>query len=118
MTHISELPTPALLIDRRKLLANIARMARRATDLGVSLRPHIKTHKSPSIARLQLEEGACGITVSTPYGLSPMCSSIQRHSVSSCSGENPTAPSTPIPPALLTATTTSRQDAEADTTHV
>src|SRR5688572_7973103 len=38
-----------------------------------------------------------------------MCSSIQLSSISSCSGLKPTAPSTPKPPALLTATTTSRQ---------
>src|ERR1700758_705527 len=38
-----------------------------------------------------------------------MCSSIQLSSISSCSGVKPTAPSTPKPPALLTATTTSRQ---------
>src|SRR3954454_9351670 len=38
-----------------------------------------------------------------------MCSSIQFSSTSSCSGVKPTAPSTPNPPALLTATTTSRQ---------
>ena len=38
-----------------------------------------------------------------------MFSSIQFSSISSCSGVNPTAPSTPKPPALLTATTTSRQ---------
>ena len=36
-----------------------------------------------------------GITMSTPYGWSPMCSSIQFSSISSCSGVNPTAPSTP-----------------------
>ena len=45
-----------------------------------------------------------GMTMSTPYGASPMCSSIQFSSISSCSGLNPTAPSTPKPPALLTAT--------------
>src|ERR1700742_1641363 len=38
-----------------------------------------------------------------------MCSSIHFSSISSCSGGYPTAPSTPNPPALLTATTTSRQ---------
>src|SRR5690349_4127629 len=38
-----------------------------------------------------------------------MFSSIHLSSISSCSGLNPTAPSTPNPPALLTATTTSRQ---------
>src|SRR5262249_30431946 len=41
--------------------------------------------------------------------LSPTCSSIQRSSISSCSGVNPTAPSTPKPPACDTAATTSRQ---------
>src|SRR5688572_7227409 len=38
-----------------------------------------------------------------------MCSSIQFSSISSCSGEKPTAPRTPKPPAFETATTTSRQ---------
>ena len=38
-----------------------------------------------------------------------MCSSIHFSSISSSSGVKPTAPSTPNPPALLTATTTSRQ---------
>ena len=50
-----------------------------------------------------------GITMSTPYEWSPMCSSIQLSSISSCSGLKPTAPSTPKPPAFETATTTSRQ---------
>src|SRR5690606_18054939 len=50
-----------------------------------------------------------GMTMSTPYGRSPMCSSIQFSSISSSSGVNPTAPRTPKPPALATATTTSRQ---------
>src|SRR3954453_9368602 len=46
---------------------------------------------------------------STPYGRSPTCSSIHARSISSCSGVCATAPSTPMPPALLTAATTSRQ---------
>src|SRR5438445_949360 len=51
-----------------------------------------------------------GITTSTPYGFPPTCSSIQRSSTSSCSGEgNASAPRTPRPPARLTAVTTSRQ---------
>ena len=50
-----------------------------------------------------------GTMMSTPYPLSPTCSSIQSSSTSSCSGENTTAPRTPNPPALLTAATTSRQ---------
>src|SRR6476646_9042735 len=42
-----------------------------------------------------------------------MCSSIHCSSISSCSGLKPTAPSTPKPPALATATTTSRQCVKA-----
>lgn len=55
--------TPYLLIDLEKTRANIASMARIAEACGVRLRPHAKTHKLPSMARLQLEAGAAGITV-------------------------------------------------------
>src|SRR3546814_587977 len=50
-----------------------------------------------------------GITMSTPKGRSPTCSSIHWSSISSSSGLKPTAPRTPKPPALETAATTSRQ---------
>jgi D-serine deaminase-like pyridoxal phosphate-dependent protein len=65
MTHISEIPTPAAIVDLNVLDRNLRGMADRAARLGVRLRPHIKTHKSPDIARLQVGRGACGITVST-----------------------------------------------------
>lgn len=55
------LPTPAVLIDRTRLLANIDRMQSAASAKGVRLRPHSKTHKSPRIARWQIERGAVGI---------------------------------------------------------
>jgi D-serine deaminase-like pyridoxal phosphate-dependent protein len=42
-------------------------MQEKATSLGVSLRPHIKTHKCLEIAKRQIEAGAKGITVSTFY---------------------------------------------------
>ncbi|MCB0905877.1 MAG: alanine racemase [Nocardioidaceae bacterium] len=57
--------TPYLLVDRARLDANIAATARRADVAGVGLRPHVKTHKSPEIAQLQLDAGARGITVAT-----------------------------------------------------
>lgn len=41
--------------------ANITRMQEAAVHGGVTLRPHAKTHKSPLIARLQLDAGAAGI---------------------------------------------------------
>jgi D-serine deaminase-like pyridoxal phosphate-dependent protein len=64
---ISELPTPALLIDQEILERNLTRMQERANDFGVNLRPHIKTHKCIEIANHQMELGARGITVSTFY---------------------------------------------------
>ena len=61
MFHVDDLPTPCLLINRRRLEANLARM--QASAHGVSLRPHTKTHKMVRLARRQLELGARGITV-------------------------------------------------------
>ena len=54
------LDTPLLAVDLDLLGRNIAEMAALATSYGVALRPHAKTHKSPHIARLQLEAGAVG----------------------------------------------------------
>ncbi|MDQ3923710.1 MAG: alanine racemase [Actinomycetota bacterium] len=54
--------TPYLLIDGARMERNIRGMADVARRAGVSLRPHIKTHKSPFIAKKQLEAGAVGIT--------------------------------------------------------
>lgn len=63
--EITDLITPALIIDKTKLLRNIQWMAEKAQRNGVQLRPHIKTHKCIEIANLQNEYGAEGITVST-----------------------------------------------------
>jgi D-serine deaminase-like pyridoxal phosphate-dependent protein len=57
------LETPHLLIDGAKVARNIEKMAGIARERGVKLRPHVKTHKIPMIARRQLESGAAGITV-------------------------------------------------------
>jgi len=67
MGSIEQLATPALLLDLDRLEANLARMARRTADLGVALRPHIKTHKCVEVAERQRALGICGITVSTLY---------------------------------------------------
>jgi len=56
-----DLPTPCLLIDLDRAKDNIAMMQRRADELGLKLRPHIKTHRMPYFAALQMEAGACGI---------------------------------------------------------
>ena len=62
---IDELKTPAFLVDLPKLKANIQDMKDRARIHGVHLRPHVKTHKTAEIARLQVPSEAAGITVST-----------------------------------------------------
>jgi D-serine deaminase-like pyridoxal phosphate-dependent protein len=58
---VSDLPTPQVLIDHRRLLANIDRVHALAASAGVLLRPHSKTHKSPIIAKWQIDRGAVGI---------------------------------------------------------
>jgi threo-3-hydroxy-D-aspartate ammonia-lyase len=65
VTAISNLDTPALLLDLAVVERNVARMAERARTLGVALRPHAKTHKCPELARRQLAAGATGLTVAT-----------------------------------------------------
>lgn len=59
---LAETETPFVAIDRRRLSANIARVAEIARAGMCRLRPHIKTHKSPVIARQQLAAGAVGVT--------------------------------------------------------
>ncbi len=63
--QVDELPTPALILDYPTLQRNLARMQQRAEQWGVALRPHAKTHKCATIARLQLQIGAVGLTVAT-----------------------------------------------------
>jgi D-serine deaminase-like pyridoxal phosphate-dependent protein len=61
----SALTTPYLVVDLDVLDRNLRAMASTAQALGVSLRPHVKTHKCREIASRQLEAGASGITVAT-----------------------------------------------------
>ncbi len=65
MRTIDELPTPALLLDAEVLERNLRTMAARCRDLGVRLRPHVKTHKCVQIGLGQRALGGAGITVST-----------------------------------------------------
>ena len=57
------LDTPALVVDLDVLEANIATMQRTVARNGIASRPHAKTHKTPEIARMQLETGSVGICV-------------------------------------------------------
>lgn len=61
---LSEVETPAVLVDRERLRRNIAWAEAVAKRHGVSLRPHVKTHKCLEIAQMQLEHGAVGLTAS------------------------------------------------------
>ncbi len=60
---IVDFDTPCLMVDEAVLEENIRRMAERVRSLGVRLRPHVKTHKIPELAKRQLAAGAVGITV-------------------------------------------------------
>lgn len=63
--RLAELPTPAFLVDRRRVIANCARMREKAVRSAVAFRPHVKTHKTIEIARLQHGSSSGPITVST-----------------------------------------------------
>ncbi|MFN4171646.1 MAG: alanine racemase [Pseudorhodobacter sp.] len=57
-----EITTPAVLVDLDTAEANIDRFQRHADAAGVRVRPHIKTHKLPLLAKRQIAAGAVGIT--------------------------------------------------------
>jgi D-serine deaminase-like pyridoxal phosphate-dependent protein len=61
MQTIHDLETPSILIDLDIMQRNLEAMQKRCDDLGIQFRPHIKTHKIPAIAKMQLAVGAVGI---------------------------------------------------------
>jgi D-serine deaminase-like pyridoxal phosphate-dependent protein len=60
---IADLDTPAMLVDLDIFENNLKRVADYAAAHKLRLRPHTKTHKSPEVAKLQLDLGAAGLTV-------------------------------------------------------
>ena len=60
--RIDELDTPVLVADLDAVERNIAGMQAYCDAHGFDLRPHIKTHKLPELARRQVAAGARGIT--------------------------------------------------------
>lgn len=60
--RIDDLDTPAVVIDLDRLEANISRFQAYLDRHGIANRPHIKTHKIPQIAQMQIAAGAVGIT--------------------------------------------------------
>ena len=73
--HRSEVVTPALLLDLLAARRNITKMGERMSEMSADLRPHIKVHKSPELARLQVEVGAIGISTATVWEAIVMASS-------------------------------------------
>src|SRR5215471_19382238 len=61
--HVSEIDTPALIVDLDVMERNLQRVACYARDHNLRLRPHTKTHKSVQLARRQMQLGAAGLTV-------------------------------------------------------
>jgi D-serine deaminase-like pyridoxal phosphate-dependent protein len=61
--HVSDIDTPALVVDLDIMERNLCRVAEYARSHGLRLRPHTKTHKSSRIGRRQLDAGAAGLTV-------------------------------------------------------
>lgn len=57
--------TPLVVVDRAVMESNIERFQRSASKAGVGFRPHIKTHKSTEVARMQIKAGAVGLTCAT-----------------------------------------------------
>jgi D-serine deaminase-like pyridoxal phosphate-dependent protein len=57
----AQLATPALVADINIIRRNIAAMAAHCANAGIALRPHAKTHKCATLAKLQIEAGALGV---------------------------------------------------------
>jgi D-serine deaminase-like pyridoxal phosphate-dependent protein len=60
--RVEELETPVLTVDLDRVERNIASLQAYCDEHGIAFRPHTKTHKSPEVARLQIDAGAVGLT--------------------------------------------------------
>lgn len=58
---LAQIDTPALVIDLDRMERNLDRMAAFLADMPCNLRPHFKTHKTPELAKMQLDRGAIGL---------------------------------------------------------
>ena len=56
------LPTPALVLDKTAFEQNRRTMTALLAGTSLSLRPHFKSHKCAAIAKMQIADGACGMT--------------------------------------------------------
>ncbi len=60
-TPVEELDTPCIIVDLDVAESNIAKLQAAANEMGVDVRPHSKTNKSPYWVRKQIEAGAIGV---------------------------------------------------------
>lgn len=60
--NIAALDTPTVTVDLDAVERNIDRMQSYCDEHGLAFRPHIKTHKLPAVAHMQVRAGAVGIT--------------------------------------------------------
>jgi D-serine deaminase-like pyridoxal phosphate-dependent protein len=65
--HRHDVVTPALILDLPAARRNINKMADLLTGMPAKIRPHIKVHKSPELARMQVGAGAIGISTATVW---------------------------------------------------
>src|SRR5947208_3975263 len=63
--RLSEIDTPALLLELDAMERNLAKMAGFFSAGTTKLRPHYKNHKCPALARRQIQAGAIGMTCAT-----------------------------------------------------
>ena len=59
---LTDIDTPAAVIDLDLVRRNIQTMQRHLEGTPVHVRPHVKHHKTPGIALMQIEAGAPGVT--------------------------------------------------------
>ena len=58
---VVDLGTPSVVIDLDQMERNLVDMADFCKQAGIKLRPHSKTHKTPELAKRQIELGALGV---------------------------------------------------------
>lgn len=59
--------TPSLIIKKNCLLKNIKTMSKYSLINNINIRPHAKSHKMSTIAKIQIKHGAIGVCVATLY---------------------------------------------------
>ncbi len=74
MTDPGAAETPIGVVDLARARANASKVVAYAEEHGLAWRPHVKTHKSLRVARLQLDAGARGLTVATLHEAEVMAS--------------------------------------------